>query len=467
MKKKTRRILSLVLVMVMVLGTLMEYGPMAIVSADDGLRDGPQVSDELEKIDLSNQLAWSGTTSGVGASAHAAFDGNENTRWCASDNSFPQTLTVDLGEVKDIGKINIMFEQEGDWEYTLRISEDSESWSDYDTNPADTRQQECSHEKSAQARYVSIEIISGGVDANGGTCWASIWEMSVFGTGENSEENFALNQPCTATTTVDNGASASAAFDGNYTTRYCASDASMPQQLMVDMGDTYDIGAIYLYFEQTSTWDYTLETSLDGVVWEVYANPGAQTLLDVTETKDVQARYVRLTVNSSTDGAWASLWEMEVYAYDNTENNVEDDNGAKITFRGGSLRIDYTDYVKTSLRFGYKITLPEGATLNSWSWEYTTVNPDKTLYCEGINKIVEEDGAIEANLVITGIPVSYYDLVLNAKMKIEYTLSDGTVCTLEETVVRERSVQEVAEKILASQESTEEEKTYATNILAQ
>ena len=144
---------------------------------------------------------------------------------------------------------------------------------------------------------------------------------------------------------------------------------------------------------------------------------------------------------------------------------TDDINGAKIEFRGGSLRMDYKDYDKTSLRFGYKVTLPEGATLTSWSYTYTTIDPDKILSTQGINKVVEDDGTIYANLVVTGIPREYYTSIFTAKMKIEYRLPDGTACTLEEDVRRERSVNIVANKILASDAATRTEIDYATNIL--
>lgn len=416
----------------------------------------------VNKVDLSDKLTWSSTTGDVAFSAHAAFDGNEATRWCASDDSFPQTLTVDLGAVKDIAKVNIRYELTTTWEYTLRVSKDGKTWNKYGTNPADIpSQQDYSHDQAAQARYVAIEITNTGLQENGNPYWASIWEMSVL---DAEGTNLALNQPCTATSSSNYGASASAAFDGDYGTRYCASNGDLPQKLMVDLGETNDIRSIYLCFEQESDWDYILETSLDGVNWETYAQPGAQRLKDVTETKDAEARYVRLTVHNTTGGAWASLWEMEVYSYG---IDTKDANGAKIEFLGGSLRMDYTEYDKTSLRFGYKIYLPKGATLNSWSWQYTTTNPNQPMTGNGINKTVNDDGSINANLVIIGIPSTYYDLVLTAKMKIVYTLADGTEYTLEETVVRERSVDMVAENILESQEATLKEIDYATNILQQ
>lgn len=57
--------------------------------------------------------------------------------------------------------------------------------------------------------------------------------------------------------------------------------------------------------------------------------------------------------------------------------------------------------------------------MDSWSWQYTAKNPDKSLMCTGINKTVEKDGSINANMVITGIPDSYYELVLTVNGKKE------------------------------------------------
>ena len=312
-----------------------------------------------------------------------------------------------------------------------------------------------------KARYVSIEITAGGTNENGSNCWASIWEMSVL---DAEGTNLAQDKPCKATSVSPNSNSVEKAFDGNQESRFCASSNDKPQQLMIDLEDIYDIGAVYMFFEQKSIWNYTLETSLDGETWDEYVTPGDKSLLCVTETKNAVSRYVRLTVNNATPTGrykevWASLYEMEIYVRESSDT-TSDEAGAEIQFRGGSLRMDSTDYTKTSLRFGYKIYLPEGATLNSWSWQYTTIDPNKFFTGTGVKKTVNADGSINANLVITGIPKSYYGLVLTAKMKIEYTLADGTVCTLEETVARERSVNIVANNILMSQEATQTEKDY-------
>ena len=439
----------------------MRFSSMGLVDA--------QVDDTLKKLELSNKYTWSSTTGNNAGSANAAFDGKENTRWCAVDGSFPQTLSVDLGESKDISNVNVSFEQAGQWQYTIRASEDGISWTDCATNPNEVpRQKDYQHGMTLKARYVSIEITAGGTNENGSNCWASIWEMSVL---DAEGTNLAQDKPCKATSVSPNSNSVEKAFDGNQESRFCASSNTKPQQLMIDLEDIYDIGAVYMFFEQKSIWNYTLETSLDGESWDEYVKPGDKSLLCVTETKNAMSRYVRLTVNDATPTGrykevWASLYEMEIYVRESSDITL-DEAGAKIQFRGGSLRMDYTDYAKTSLRFGYKIYLPEGATLKNWSWTYTTINPDRYFTGNGIKKTVNADGSINANLVITGIPSAYYDLVLTAKMKIEYILADGTVHTLEEPLARTRSVDIVARKISSNQEATQAEQDYARLILQQ
>ena len=84
-------------------------------------------------------------------------------------------------ELKDIAKVNVLFEQAGEWQYTIRVSKDGVSWNNYAENPTGIpREQEYGHEITSKARYVSIDITSGGLDPNGFPCWASIWEMSVL-----------------------------------------------------------------------------------------------------------------------------------------------------------------------------------------------------------------------------------------------------------------------------------------------
>ena len=130
---------------------------------------------------------------------------------------------------------------------------------------------------------------------------------------EVSEELQKINLSGMEATASSTGSPAWDAFDGNAGTRWCATDAAVPQWLMIDLKAVYDLDAVKIIFEQESDWNYKVEVSLDGNEWSVYSDPDAQKLSDVTINQQAKARYVRLTVESTTGGAWASVWEMELY----------------------------------------------------------------------------------------------------------------------------------------------------------
>ena len=91
---------------------------------------------------------------------------------------------------------------------------------------------------------------------------------------------------------------------------------------------------------------------------------------------------------------------------------------------------------------------------------------DHTFYAmyPSASMFVNEDGTINTNLVMTNIPKDYFETDITAKLKIMYTLSDGTVCTLEEDAFWSRSVKQVVENIMESSTATQVEKDYATNL---
>ena len=141
-------------------------------------------------------------------------------------------------------------------------------------------------------------------------------DMGINGAqvGSDAQEIDLSDKIVSASTT---GSPARDAFDKNTDTRWCATSDAMPQWLMIDLKEVYNLEAVYMFFEQKSDWNYKVEISVDGNEWRVYSDPDAQRIIDVTINRQAQARYVRLTVESTTDGAWASVWEMEIYANKN------------------------------------------------------------------------------------------------------------------------------------------------------
>lgn len=139
---------------------------------------------------------------------------------------------------------------------------------------------------------------------------------------------------------------------------------------------------------------------------------------------------------------------------------------AAVDFKGGSLRMDYADdYSKTCMRFKYRVTLPEGAELVSWSWDlkYGTIE-GKTFKIEGVNKSDDGQG-FTSNLVITGIGKNYYSEIDQTKMTVVYKTASGEMVTYMESDWNSRSVKEITDKILApGSGATADEIAYAKGL---
>ena len=162
------------------------------------------------------------------------------------------------------------------------------------------------------AKITEADIMAGELVTEGSYLKHQFASMGITGpqVSENAQKIDVTAMEMSAST---NGSPAIHAFDGDTDTRWCATSADMPQWLMIDLKDVYDLEAVYIFFEQKSDWNFKIEVSVDGDVWNVYTDPDAQALVDVTINQQAQARYIRVTVESTTGGAWASIWEMEVY----------------------------------------------------------------------------------------------------------------------------------------------------------
>ena len=143
---------------------------------------------------------------------------------------------------------------------------------------------------------------------------------------------------------------------------------------------------------------------------------------------------------------------------------------ATMEFLGGSLRMDYGDsYDKTCLRFGYHVDLPEGATLQSWSWDARFgADSTKTYTINGVNKVQDANGnGFTANLVITNIGRLYYSEMDAVRMTVVFKTNNGDVVTCTESAFNQRSVNSVANAIVNSGTATGAEINYAKGILGQ
>jgi F5/8 type C domain/Beta-1,3-glucanase len=241
--------------------------------------------------------------------ASAAVDGNTGTRW-SSAFSDPQWLEVDLGATASISQVVLQWETAYATAFQIQTSGDGTNWTTiYSTTTGTGGTQTLN--VTGTGRYVRMY----------GTARAtqygySLWEFQVYGTAGTgsscSTTDAALNRPATASSLENASLPASAAVDGNTSTRW-SSAFSDPQWLQVDLGSSQTICEVTLDWEAAYATAFQIQVSPNGTNWTtVYS---ATTGTGGTQTLSVSGtgRYVRMYGTARATPYGYSLWEFGVY----------------------------------------------------------------------------------------------------------------------------------------------------------
>ncbi|WP_210415845.1 discoidin domain-containing protein [Humibacter ginsenosidimutans] len=299
---------------------------------------------------LSQGKTATASSSNGGNTADKAVDGDLGTRWEADwgtdttvDADHPEWLQVDLGSSADIGSVTLVWETADASAYTVQTSDDASNWTTIDT-VTDASGISWSGSQGTQTltgtghgRYVRVLMTARGDGSYG----PSLWEFQVWGpdgdggTGGNAGDpgdtggtrgaggaggdatcpttNIALNQPAKASSVQSDANAASAAVDGNATTRW-SSAASDPQWLQVDLGSSQAICGVSIAWEAAYASAFEVQTSENGTDWtDIYStttSTGGTQNLDVTGS----GRFIRIygTARGTTYGY--SVYEFQVFS---------------------------------------------------------------------------------------------------------------------------------------------------------
>lgn len=97
---------------------------------------------------------------------------------------------------------------------------------------------------------------------------------------------------------------------------WMASDNTLPQWWMVDLGDEMDVSGLMVKWYSDGLWyGYSIETSVDGEKWVFGAEGQAsgQSTQPIRLNETVPARYVRVNIVSVSGGEPAGMYKVEVY----------------------------------------------------------------------------------------------------------------------------------------------------------
>ncbi|ELC8441365.1 discoidin domain-containing protein [Clostridium perfringens] len=111
--------------------------------------------------------------------ANKGNDGDENTRWCASNGNSNQWWQVDLEDVYNIDGVSIKWEKEAAYGFSILVSEDGEEWRTVFNNNNNLVSEQLSEVVLSEnnVRYVKLQVNS----LPASNVWASFFELKVFG----------------------------------------------------------------------------------------------------------------------------------------------------------------------------------------------------------------------------------------------------------------------------------------------
>jgi hypothetical protein len=103
-----------------------------------------------------------------------AVDGNSGTRW-SSAFADPQSITVDLGSVRDVQRVRLVWETAYGRAYQIQLSDNNSTWRTvHSTTTSDGGTDEVA--VSSAGRYVRV------LGTQRATQWGySLWELAVLG----------------------------------------------------------------------------------------------------------------------------------------------------------------------------------------------------------------------------------------------------------------------------------------------
>ncbi len=172
-------------------------------------------------------------------------------------------------------------------------------------------------------------------------------------------EDLSKGKPATASSTQSPDHRPEAAVDGKPETRWCADGPTSPQWWQVDLGKPEDLTGARIVWEQDGVgYRYKIEGSDDGKSWTMLSDQTRTDERDQDRTHEFLARgvrYVRVTVTGLKDGAWASIFEVQVYG----TNKVSPPAGSATSARPQSLKRAGNDGLLGEIKtpVGFTVTL--------------------------------------------------------------------------------------------------------------
>lgn len=279
-----------------------------------------------------------------------AVDGNPTTRWSSQFNKSGEWITVDLGALIDIRRVELTW-SDHTWagKFKIQVSNDNEVFTDMITHGAAAQAGLQILPVSGTGRYIRLWA-----DEAAGDFGISLFSFCVYG---QPAEDQALNKTvyASASKTVD-GASypKEYAVDGDPATRWSSEFNQTGEWIAVDLGARTDISRVVLHWSNAAFGKrYRIQVSDDNLHYrDILSDGGAES--DGVQTLNVSGtgRYVRMYAEEASHAWGVSLWTFEVYG---SPADAPRPQAYTLTFNKGdprdlTLPVDWQGYTLTAVR---------------------------------------------------------------------------------------------------------------------
>lgn len=332
--------------------------------------------------------------------ARYAVDGNRDTSWGAHAYSAAADLTVDLGQIQELGSVVLRWTGGYAAGYSLLLSSDGENWSQaYATASGDGDVDQIQLTGNS-ARYLKLAA-----NVKGGYGGYGLNEIEVYPPAV----PLSLNAAAESSSVEGADFLPSAAVDGDYTTRWASAEGSDDEWLTIDLGSSRSFNRVVLNWEAAYAEGYRLEVADeqsnaepytygryyqagDSVqygdtvyrclfyhyaasgwepdqpqMWDVWTEddtPGWREIYSLENGKGgieyidlnepVEGRYLRLT-GIERGAPWGySLYEVQVY---DVEPDYSYADGAIVYMKGNGDGIESGEHCTTTEAMGYGLIL--------------------------------------------------------------------------------------------------------------
>ncbi|HRP56315.1 discoidin domain-containing protein [Agriterribacter sp.] len=256
-----------------------------------------------------------------------AVDGNYGTRW-ASAYQNNQWIYIDLGQPYDLTEVKLFWEAALGRDFNIEVSDDAVNWTIASSVTNNISLTNTIDLTGYAGRFIRMNGLVRG------TQWGfSLFEFEAYGTPQVNIPtiNLALGKTGSSSSNENDANTPNWSFDGlgtnvingkardgnNVEYGRWSSTYNDDEWIAVDLGASYEIREVKLYWEVANGNDFDIEVSADGLSWSTAAsvtdNSPTRYINDIMISPSVTGRYVRMHGITRNTGYGYSLYEFEVF----------------------------------------------------------------------------------------------------------------------------------------------------------